>query len=71
MFTKAFITLFTELRNPGIECGLEEYVVFSFVHAEFEILLKDKNVSTHTHRSLKSNLYQEILPIGLLGVDNN
>ena len=32
--------LLTELRNPEIECGLREYIVFSFVHAEFMILLK-------------------------------
>lgn len=39
----------TELRNPGIECGLGEYIVFRFVHAEFMILLKyRKGLHTHT-----------------------
>lgn len=41
----------TELRNPGIECGLGEYIVFRFVHAEFMILLKyRKGLHTHSHR---------------------
>lgn len=65
----------TELRNPGIECGLGEYIVFRFVHAEFMILLKyRKGLHTHTHidtDSLKSSLYQEMLPIELLGVLRN
>lgn len=40
----------TELRNPGIECGLGEYIVFRFVHAEFMILLKYRmGLHTHTH----------------------
>ena len=62
--------MFTELRNPGIECGLGEYVVvlFSFVHAEFVILLKGFTHTFTLTEYLESSLYQEMLPMGLLGV---
>lgn len=66
---RLLIDMVADLWKPGIEYGLGNYAMFSFEHAEFEILWKYRkylHTQTHTHTLFKSILYQETLPWRLL-----